>query len=239
MRKTGVIRALLIITLLVLAVRCTAGDLEQARREMVEQLRSYGITNNTVLKAMGSVKRHLFIPKMYRALTNPYGDHACPIGFGQTISQPFIVAYMTQYIDPHPGEKILEIGTGSGYQAAVLAEICKEIYTIEIIPQLAEHARQVLKEQGYQNVHVLTGDGYHGWPEHAPFDSIIITCAPRKIPQALVNQLAEEGRMILPVGNKGYTQKLVTLKKTKDGLEIQDKLPVRFVPMVHEKYEQE
>mgnify|MGYP002395617524 CR=1 FL=1 len=226
-------RILMGLALIFIAAGCAAGDTEHARARMVEQLRYYGISDSTVLEVMGDVPRHLFIPARLRAITAPYGDHACPIGHGQTISQPYIVAYMTQFISPRPGEKILEVGAGSGYQAAVLAEMKAEVYTIEIIPELAEHARQVLEEQGYEDVHVLTGDGYLGWPEHAPFDAVIVTCAPEEVPEALVDQLAMGGRMILPLGDEYGMQRLVTLRKTEDGMEVREDIPVRFVPMVH------
>ena len=198
---------------------------------MISQIKAYGVTNERVLAAMSTVRRPEYIPEPYRAKTNPYGDHPCPIGHGQTISQPFIVAYMTQRIDPAPGEKILEIGTGSGYQAAILAELGADVFTIEIIPELAGHARRVLAAEGYPRVHVLSGDGYKGWPEYAPFDAIIVTCAPEDVPQALVDQLREGGRMIVPVG--GLSQRLVILRKLHGRVQITDDLPVVFVPMVH------
>lgn len=203
---------------------------DRGRIEMIETLKAYGIRDAEVLRAMSKVRRHVYIPEAYRGVADPYGDHPCPIGHGQTISQPYIVAYMTERIAPKPGEKILEIGTGSGYQAAILAEMGSEVYTIEIIPELAEHARRVLAEEGYRNVHVLTGDGYKGWPEHAPFNAIIVTCAPGEIPDALVQQLAEGGRMILPLGVS--FQRLVILRKQGGRVEILEDLPVRFVPMV-------
>ena len=240
-------RALRAILLIVLAAACAprpGGAAESAysgrgaswdarRQDMVRQLRSYGITNAQVLAAMGKVRRHVYIPEKFRNPRTAYGDHPCPIGFDQTISQPFIVAYMTEVIGPRPGEKILEIGTGSGYQAAVLAECGAEVYTIEIIPELARHAETVLRAEGYADrVHVRAGDGYQGWPEHAPFDRIIVTCAPEEIPPALVAQLKEGGRMILPVGELG-DQHLVILTKCAGMVEKKDDLPVRFVPMVH------
>ena len=206
---------------------------ENRRTEMVQQLRAYGITNAQVLASMGKVRRHVYIPEEFRNLRTAYSDQPCPIGFGQTISQPFIVAYMTEVIGPRAGEKILEIGTGSGYQASVLAECGAEVYTIEIIPELARHAEAVLRAEGYADrVHVLAGDGYQGWPEHAPFDRILVTCAPEEVPQALVAQLKEGGRMILPVGESG-DQRLVILTKRAGRVEKKDDLPVRFVPMVH------
>ncbi len=204
---------------------------EDGKAAMISQIKAYGVTNERVLAAMGAVRRAEYIPEPYRSQTNPYGDHPCPIGHGQTISQPFIVAYMSERIDPQPGEKILEIGTGSGYQAAILAELGAEVFTIEIIPALADHARRVLAAEGYARAHVLTGDGYKGWPEHAPFDAVIVTCAPQEIPQALVDQLREGGRMILPVGS--ISQRLVILRKKDGRVQITEDLPVAFVPMVH------
>lgn len=208
----------------------TRGYTEEVLR-MIETLKAYGIRDPDVLRAMSTVRRHAFIPEAYRHVADPYGDHPCPIGHGQTISQPYIVAYMTERIAPKKGEKILEIGTGSGYQAAILAELGAEVYSIEIIPELAEHARKVLAEEGYSQVRVLTGDGYKGWPEHAPFDAIIVTCAPEEIPSELVNQLKEGGRMILPLGT-GF-QRLVIARKRGGKTLIDEDLPVRFVPMVH------
>ena len=197
---------------------------------MIAQLEHYGIRNPLVLKAMAKIQRHKFIPEKHLGFSNPYGDHPCPIGFGQTISQPYIVAYMTERIDPKPDEKILEIGTGSGYQAAILSELGSDVYTIEIIPDLADHARQVLAEEGYGRVHVLTGDGYKGWPKFAPFDAIIVTCAPEEIPSALVDQLRDGGRLIAPVGEA--SQRLVILRKKAGKVEKEEDLPVVFVPMV-------
>jgi len=199
---------------------------------MIAQLKAYGIRDTRVLKAMETVKRPRYIPEEFRTIGDPYGDHPCPIGHGQTISQPYIVAYMTEKINPRPGEKILEIGTGSGYQAAILAELGAKVYSVEIIPELAERARTVLKEEGYADrVKVRTGDGYQGWAEYAPFDSIIVTCAPEDVPKTLVDQLAEGGRMILPVGETH--QRLVILRKSDGKITVENDLPVRFVPMVH------
>jgi protein-L-isoaspartate(D-aspartate) O-methyltransferase len=207
-------------------------NFEQARGEMVDLLRRYyRIHDERILRVMEEIPRHLFIPERYRPFADPYGDHPCPIGHNQTISQPYIVAYMTQALAVQPGEKVLEIGTGSGYQAAVLAVLGAKVFTIEIIPELAEHARRVLAEQGIVNVQVRCGDGYAGWPEAAPFDVIIGTCAPEEVPPVLVEQLAEGGRMMLPVG-KGI-QRLVILRRRGGALIQEDDLPVRFVPMIH------
>lgn len=202
------------------------------RQAMVAQLKVYHITNAPVLAAMGRIRRHVFIPVAYRDVDNAYADAACPIGRGQTISQPYIVAYMTEKLALKPGDKVLEIGAGSGYQAAVLAECGADVYTIEIVPELARQARAVLNAEGYRRIHVLTGDGYKGWPEYSPFDAIIATCAPGEVPKTLVDQLKEGGRLIAPVG-RGF-QRLVILRKQRGQVEQEDDLPVRFVPMVRE-----
>jgi protein-L-isoaspartate(D-aspartate) O-methyltransferase len=204
--------------------------MEAQREAMVEVLRRYKIQDERVLRAMTKVRRHRYIPEGLRDRVGAYGDHPCPIGYGQTISQPYIVAYMTQHIAPKPGMKILEIGTGSGYQAAVLAELGAAVYSMEIVPELAEHARDVLAAEGYAGVRVKCGDGYKGWPDQAPFDAVIVTCAPDEIPQALVDQLRDGGRMILPVGSG--VQRLVILEKTGDTFREIPDLYVRFVPMV-------
>ena len=204
------------------------------RKLMVrEQLSGPGrdITHARVLAVMEKVPRHELVPERLRSLA--YSDQPLPIGYDQTISQPFIVAFMTAQLDPQPTERVLEIGTGSGYQAAVLAELAREVYTIEIVPPLAQRAESDLKRLGYTNVFVRTGDGYQGWPEAAPFDAIIVTCAPENVPQPLVNQLRDGGRMIIPVGPAG-NQELVLLKKRGDKLETKAVLPVRFVPMTGE-----
>ena len=205
-------------------------DWPAERAAMVEQLRRYEIRDEAVLKAMAKIRRQMLIPSAYRSRSSAYGDHPSPIGHDQTISQPYIVAYMTERLHLRPGEKILEIGTGSGYQAAILAEMGVKVFTIEIVPDLAEHARQALKSEGYGDVRVLTGDGYKGWAEYAPYDAVIVTCAPDDVPEALVGQLADGGRMIVPVGVG--VQRLVILRKKGGKVVQQDDIPVRFVPMV-------
>jgi protein-L-isoaspartate(D-aspartate) O-methyltransferase len=187
-----------------------------------------GIKNRSVLDAMAAVPRHEFVPENLRKLA--YEDEPLSIGFGQTISQPFIVAFMIEKLDPKPADRILEIGTGSGYQAAVLSRLVAEVYSIEILEPLAKQATANLKRLGYLNVKVLTGDGYKGWPEHAPFDGIVVTCAPDHIPQPLVDQLRDGGRMIIPVGSPGM-QELFLLRKRGTKVEQTAVLPVRFVPM--------
>ena len=200
------------------------------RRRMVdEQLRARDIRNSRVLDAMLRVPRHLFVPEPQRA--NAYADSPLPIGFDQTISQPYIVAFMTQGLDVAPEHRVLEIGTGSGYQAAVLSVLAKEVYTIEIVPGLADRARQTLTSAGYRNVEVRTGNGYLGWPEHAPYDRIMVTAAPEEVPAALVQQLKVGGLMAIPVGSAGSVQQLRILRRTPTGTEILSTLLVRFVPM--------
>lgn len=203
-----------------------------ARRSMVrEQLRSErrNITDERVLQAMEKIPRHEFVPENVRR--EAYRDSPLPIGHGQTISQPFIVAFMTEKLEPEASEKILEIGTGSGYQAAVLSRLAKEVYSIEIVEPLAQTAKKTLERLHYDNVHVRAGDGYQGWPEHAPFDAIIVTCAPDHVPQPLVDQLAEGGRMMIPVGTEFGVQELYLLEKREGKIEKKAVLPVRFVPM--------
>lgn len=208
-------------------------DYRDERAEMVHVLQAYGIRDKNILAAMGKVRRHMYIPLSHRWGRNAYGDHPCSIGYGQTISQPYIVAYMTERMELKKGEKVLEIGTGSGYQAAILAEMGVEVYTIEIIKELAEHAQKVLTAEGYKNIRFLRGDGYQGWAEHAPYDAVIVTCAPDKVPQKLVEQLKEGGRMIVPVGT--WSQRLIILRKKEGKVVKENDLAVRFVPMVHEK----
>lgn len=200
------------------------------RERMVEKISYMGVRDPKVLQVMRKVPRHLFVPKHLRLIA--YRDSPLPIGKGQTISQPYIVAFMTEALELTPDDKVLEIGTGSGYQAAVLAELVSAVYSIEIVPSLGKHAAQVLKEQKYDNVNVRVGDGYRGWPEEAPFDAIIITAAPPRIPQPLVDQLKEGGRMILPLGSR--SQDLILLTKEKGKVTSKNLLPVIFVPMTGE-----
>jgi len=210
-------------------------DMDAQRKAMVADLRRYRIQDERVIEAMAKVRRHVYIPEELRDRVDPYGDHPCPIGYGQTISQPYIVAYMTQRIEVKPGMRILEIGTGSGYQAAVLAEMGAIVYSIEIVPELAHHAQTVLAAEGYTNVVVRCDDGYKGWPEHAPFDAIIVTCAPNEIPEELAMELKDGGRMILPVGIG--IQQLVILEKDGDAFREIPDIFVRFVPMVRDREE--
>lgn len=202
---------------------------QQQRENLVkEHLIPQGIKDKAVLEAMKTVQRHLMVPKDMQKYA--YEDRPLPIGSKQTISQPFIVAFMTQAIKPKPGMKVLEIGTGSGYQAAVLAEIVDEVYTVETIEELGHRARSNLDKMGYQNIHYKIGDGYHGWEEHAPFDAIIVTAAPEEIPPRLVEQLKEGGKMVIPVGPSA-DQHLKLIEKNKKGkITSKDLLPVRFVP---------
>lgn len=202
-----------------------------ARDQMVrEQIAARGIRDDRVLAALRKVPRHRFVPADRRALA--YEDHPLPIGHGQTISQPYIVAIMSELADLQPGESVLEIGTGSGYQAAVLAEMGARVFSIEIIAPLAERAGRLLAELGYDRVDVKSGDGYHGWSEKGPFDAILLTAAPPEIPEPLKQQLAPGGRLVAPIGD--HFQELVVLTRTPEGLREKSVLPVRFVPMTGE-----
>ena len=202
-----------------------------AREKMVSsQIVGRGVADKLVLTAMRKVPRHKFVPE--EMVPHAYEDRPLPIGEDQTISQPYIVALMTELLGLKGDERVLEIGTGSGYQAAVLAEIVKEVYTIEIIESLTRTAEKRLKELGYKNITVKCGDGYRGWEEHAPFDGVIVTAAPDHIPQPLVDQLKVGGRMVIPVGE--YFQELKLLTKTEDGVKEKNVIPVRFVPMTGE-----
>lgn len=209
-------------------------DYTAMRRQMVNtQLKARDIYHNATLDAMGRVPRHVFVPEDVRIYS--YGDHPLSIGHGQTISQPYMVAYMTQAIRPRKEYKVLEIGTGSGYQAAILAEIVDSVYTIEIVDPLAQKAKRRLKNLGYKNVQVRSGDGYHGWPEAAPFDAIVVTAGAEEIPMPLVEQLKEGGRMILPLGPHNGIRQLVRITKKKAGLKTEELMAVRFVPFTRKK----
>jgi len=229
-------RTVALLVVVIAAVACSDGMQEPTqdsraleRERMVEQqLRGRDIRNEAVLQAMRRVPRHRFVPADEQG--GSYTDYPLPIGFGQTISQPYIVAFMTEALDVRPDDRILEIGTGSGYQSAVLGELAREVFTIEIVEALAERSRALLQELGYRNVHVRTGNGYNGWPEHAPFDRVIVTAAPGEIPGALIEQLKIDGVIAVPVGIGEQT--LQVLRRTPSGLAVIRTLPVRFVPMV-------
>jgi protein-L-isoaspartate(D-aspartate) O-methyltransferase len=209
-------------------MRCSERSDERAA--LVERERARGISDERVLHALGAVPRHRFVPA--DVASEAYADRPLPIGFDQTISQPFIVAFMTQAAELKPGERVLEIGTGSAYQTAVLSEIVGELWTIEIVAPLAERARAALEASGYERVHVRTGDGYRGWPEEAPFDAILVTAAPDHVPEPLLEQLALGGRLIVPVGRS--EQKILRLRRTAAGIEREELLSVLFVPMTGE-----
>jgi len=201
------------------------------REQMVKrQIVARGIADPKIIEAMKKVPRHLFVAEKHRP--SSYEDYPLPIGEGQTISQPYVVAFMTEALHLRAEDRVLEIGTGSGYQAAILAELVKEVYTIEIIEKLGKRAREILGQLGYKNIEVKIGDGYKGWPEKAPFDAIIVTCAPEAIPQPLMDQLREGGRMIIPVGRAGRIQHLVRGVKKQGRLVTGEVMEVRFVPMV-------
>ena len=204
---------------------------QEAREQMVrEQIEARGVHEARVLAAMRKVPRHLFVRP--GDVSYAYVDSPQPIGYGQTISQPFIVAFMTEALELKPQDRVLEIGTGSGYQAAVLAELVQDVYTIEIVDPLAKEAEKRLRRLGYSNVHVRIGDGYRGWPEAAPFDAIMVTAAPGHVPQPLIDQLRDGGRLVLPVGR--WEQNLIRLRRTPKGVQQETLLPVRFVPMIGE-----
>lgn len=205
-------------------------DVEK-RWDMIEkQIISRGIQDPRLIQAMIKIPRHKFVPANLREYA--YGDNPIPIGMDQTISQPYIVALMTELLKLKEGEKVLEVGTGSGYQTAILAEMGCEVFTIEIVESLVEKAKQVLESLGYKKIHYKSGDGYSGWPEHAPFDAIIVTAAPDHIPQPLIEQLKVNGRMVIPVGD--LYQELILIKKREKRVEMKTVTPVRFVPMTGE-----
>ena len=195
---------------------------------VADQIRARGVRDTRVLDAMAKVPREQFIPPAQQS--EAYEDHPVPIGFNQTISQPYIVGYMTEALRIEPGHRVLEIGTGCGYQTAILAELAREVYSVEVIPDLAERARRTLEAMQYTNVHIRAGDGYAGWPEHAPYDRIIGAAAAASLPAALVAQLAEDGILVMPIGT-AY-QELRVLQKHGDRLDTLATLPVRFVPMI-------
>ena len=219
-----------ILTLIIIETNLIQVDKYSAlRNKMVDtQIRDRGISDQNVLRAMRTVPRHLFVPAEYTE--DAYEDYPLPISHGQTISQPYIVAYMTEAAGPSKKKKALEIGTGSGYQAAVLAETTDIVYSIEIVPELASEAAATLKKLGYDNVIVRSGDGYNGWPEHAPFDLILVTAAADRIPEPLIDQLAEGGRLIIPVGRQGALQELKLVTKKRGKVETERLIYVRFVP---------
>jgi protein-L-isoaspartate(D-aspartate) O-methyltransferase len=220
----------MLLILLYLALSVAADQYTLKQQQMVEQdIRGRGIQDPVVLGVMGRVPRHVFVDASYR--DKAYGDHPLPIGEGQTISQPYVVALMTEALGLKPADRVLEIGTGSGYQAAVLAEIVKEVYTIEIRKPLADRAAKTLADLGYRNVKVKFGDGYFGWAEQAPYDAIIITAAANHIPPPLIEQLKERGRLIVPLGSTVYFQTLTLATKRKGELDVEQICPVAFVPM--------
>lgn len=214
-----------------LALQALFPSTQAGERDVMIQshLKDRGIRSEAVIRAMLQTPREEFVPGEYRK--HAYEDGPLPIGYGQTISQPYIVALMTELLEPKPGHRILEVGTGSGYQAAVLSGLVRDVYTIEIVTPLAERAKEVLSRLGFKNVHVRAGDGYLGWPEEAPFDAIIVTCAPEAVPEPLVKQLAEGGRLVIPIGERGGVQKLIRMTKTKGKLHEEEVLDVRFVPL--------
>ena len=207
------------------------------RQAMIEnQIIDRGVSDERVIKAMNDVPRHLFVKESLRDLA--YADGPLPIGYNQTISQPYIVAYMTEILQPDTHHIVLEVGTGSGYQAAILSKLVNHVYSIEIIPELGKEAANRLDKLGYDNVTVKIGDGYNGWEEHAPFDRIIVTAAPEQIPKKLVDQLKSGGLMVLPVGKTSFGQDMRVVKKDRTGqVTTQETIPVRFVPMIHEHNE--
>lgn len=216
MSRKIVIMSIEFVLLFSLLARPSADDYQRLRQRMVqEQIAARGIKDERVLKALQEVPRHLFVPDELKALA--YEDRPLPIGYGQTISQPYIVALMTELIKPQPTDKVLEIGTGSGYQAAILAQLVKQVYTIEIISPLWQRAKEQFRRLNYQNITTRWDDGYYGWEEHGPYDAIVVTCAVEFIPPPLIKQLKKGGRMVVPVGPPFYTQELLLLQKNDEG----------------------
>lgn len=227
-------KAIINIAVLLFALFIFDDPYREAREKMVRnQIEERGVKDKAVLEAMRTVKRHIFVPKEF--VESAYEDRPLPIGYGQTISQPYIVGYMTETVNAKPEHKVLEIGTGSGYQAAVLAQIVEQVYTIEIIKELGETARERLQQLEYDNVEVKIADGYHGWEEHAPFDAIIVTAAAEYIPPPLIRQLKEGGRMIIPVGSPFLVQQLMLVEKKGGKIRTKSLFPVRFVPFKREE----
>ncbi len=227
--KKAILSGAVFIPVLLFVTQIFSGDYQRERNEMVEtQIAARGVKNERVIKAMKDVPRHLFVPPEYRKLA--YEDYPLYIGHSQTISQPYIVAFMTEAAYLKPTDKVLEIGTGSGYQTAVLSELVDKVYSIEILEPLARSAEERLDRLGYKNIFIKYGDGYKGWPEHAPYDAIIVTAAPEEIPETLVNQLKGGGVMIVPVGS--YYQELYRVIKENGVLHKEILMPVRFVPMI-------
>ena len=232
-------KAYIIISLLFLfATTCSftqTDDIHKLRRErmVTNQIQIRGLDHKQTINAMGIVPRHLFVPDNLQ--DNAYDDRPLPIGHGQTISQPYIVAYMTSIINPKPDFKVLEIGTGSGYQAAVLSEIVDSIFTMEIVPELYQSASARLSELAYDNIKIKFGDGYYGWPEHGPYDAIVVTAAAEFIPPPLLEQLKEGGKMIIPVGSPFMVQSLILVNKKKDRITTTNLMSVRFVPFTRQE----
>jgi len=215
-----------------LGARCEQDRFENPRENMIQtQIIARGVADTATIRAMRSVPRHEFVPRQF--VQYAYDDHPLQIGYEQTISQPYIVAFMTELIKPHRGQRVLEVGTGSGYQAAVLAEIVDSVFTVELIQELAETAGARLKQLGYRNVAVRQGDGYLGWPEHAPYDAILVTAAAEEIPLPLIAQLKEGGTLVIPVGPLSDIQSLMVVRKEADRIVTESVLPVRFVPLIH------
>lgn len=214
------------------AINSAAQSIVEAQNEMLQQLRSYGIKDSHILEVMERIPRHHFIPEPNDSPREAYGDHPVRIGYHQTISQPYIVAYMSQLLEIKKGDRVLEIGTGSGYQTAVLASLGATVYSIEIVSELAEFAANILHKGGFDdNICLKHGDGYDGWAEHSPYQEIIVTCAPEFVPRSLIKQLDDRGRLLLPLGSK--KQRLVKIQKQGNKITREEELPVRFVPMVH------
>lgn len=232
MKTQNIIKPLLI---LVVLLSFNQPDPYRKERELMvkTQIQARGIGGKSTLEAMRNVKRHLFVPKAYQK--RAYADGPLPIGYGQTISQPYIVAFMTEIIQPEEDFKVLEIGTGSGYQAAVLAEIVDSVFTIEIVEALGTKAKKRLKDLGYNNIEVKIADGYHGWETHAPFDAIVVTAAADYIPPPLIDQLKDGGKMIIPVGSPFQVQMLKLVKKKGEKTTTRSLMPVRFVPFTRKE----